>query len=206
MNDRQHLRLQRPARGFSLIEAMVALSVTTMAAAALLLALETSLSSTSDALERTIATGIAEQLLDEALGLPYVDKANGDVLQPVLSASGDERIGKRRDLFDDIDDYNDLGSGYSCQPPLDPWAIELGQDDGAGGRRHASFRAPASMMSNWREEVEVYYVDEANNFRRLASGTSHYRAVEVRISRLQSDGTVVPLVNLRRVHAYVPSN
>src|SRR6187397_902006 len=54
-------------RGFSIVEAIVALSITALAGAVLLLAVESTVQSTTDSVQRTIADGMAQQLLDEAL-------------------------------------------------------------------------------------------------------------------------------------------
>src|SRR5688572_11889733 len=66
-------RLSRPRRAFSLIEALIALSITAMAGAVLLLSVDSSLQSTGDAVERTIADGVAQRLLDEILTRRFVD-------------------------------------------------------------------------------------------------------------------------------------
>ena len=62
-----------PRRAFTLVEAMLALSLTAIAGAALLLAAASSLDTTSHALEQTIALGMAEQLMDEVVGAPFAE-------------------------------------------------------------------------------------------------------------------------------------
>jgi type II secretory pathway pseudopilin PulG len=182
---------RRPRRGYTLVEAMVALSLTAMAGAVVLLTVETSLDAADQALEQTIAAGMAEQLLDEVLGAAY-----GDPGETALAPDLGETLGGGRQQFDEIGDYN----GYSAQPPVDRWGRPLGLGDDADESRLASFRAPAGAFDSWRQEVKVYYVDEGNLSKDLTVGqTSDFRAVEVIISRQN-----VELARLRRVVAYVP--
>mgnify|MGYP003343051482 CR=1 FL=1 len=51
--------------GFSLIEALIALSITSIAGAVLLLSVQSSLDTTIEAVDKTIADGIAQQTIDE---------------------------------------------------------------------------------------------------------------------------------------------
>lgn len=103
--------------------------------------------------------------------------------------------------YDDIDDYN----GLRRLPPADAWGIALGKDDGEGGLRHANFQVTNRILDNWRQEVDVYYVDESDPSTPLPAGqTSDYRMVEVRIVQVDPDRGNRQLATLRRVVAYVP--
>ncbi len=187
--------------GFTLVEAIVSISIVAIAGSVLLLGVQTSLESTADALERTIAGGIARELIDEVLSKPYMDKQAADPRQYPLAPSSEEKAGDGRELYDDTDDFND----YVAQPAEDTWGVELGQGDGAGGTRHLNFQCEGSYFDDWRQEIEVYYVDENDPSVRLApSQTSNVRCVEVHIYRENADGTLRKLANLRRVYAYVP--
>jgi hypothetical protein len=104
-------------------------------------------------------------------------------------------------LFDDIDDYN----GWESAPPEDCWGIALGTDDGEGGQRHPGFQAPAGLLDDWSQQIEVYYVDESDLTSRLPAGqVSDYRVVEVRIVDEDPNRGRRELVKLRRVVPYVP--
>ena len=71
--------------------------------------------------------------------------------------------------------------------------------------RHPEFQAPADFFDDWRQEIDVYYVDESDLTTRLPwSQTSDYRAVEVRIFKDLPEGGSRELARLRRVVAYVP--
>jgi type II secretory pathway pseudopilin PulG len=193
---------RRPRPGYTLVEAMVALSLTAMAGAVVLLTVETSLDAADQALEQTIAAGMAEQLLDEVMGAMYCAPGS-DPHEVTLAPDSGETLGSGRDQFDEIGDYN----GYLAQPPEDRWGKPLGHGDDADGLRRANFRTPAGVFDSWRQQVEVYYVQADDPATRLTgSQTSDYRAVEVVISRQISGGGYVELARLRRVVAFVPQS
>lgn len=193
-------RAVRHRAAFTLVEALVAISITAIAASVLLLGVHASVQTTEEAFRRTIATGMAEQLLDEVLGARY-HAVGVDGLQTTLSPSSWELEGSGRERYDDVDDYH----GVRSQPPEDLWGIELGADDGQGDLRHPNFRAPAGRLDHWRQEVDVYYVDESDLSVRLPAGqVSGYRAVEVRIYYDDPSGGSRELADLRRVVVYLP--
>lgn len=193
------LRNHRRLHAFSLIEAMVALSITAMAGAVLLLATEGVLKSTNDAVAQTVAQGMAAQLIDEVLGARYCAATNP--YETSLSASAWELAGSGRERFNDTDDYNN----YTATPPKDLWGVTLGQGDDAGGLRHPSLRNSSSEFQKWRQRIEVYYVNPSDPTQRLPnSSPTDFRAVEVTIERFEPNGSVRPLAKLRRVYCYVP--
>ena len=104
-------------RAFSLVEALIALSIMALAGAVLLLSVESSLSTTTDAVDRTIADGIAQQVLDQILTRRFADETGGG-LPSALGAAADELLGVGSELFDDVDDF----AGYTMQPPEDDLA------------------------------------------------------------------------------------
>ncbi len=160
-----------------------------------------SIGNTKRALEQTIAVGLAQQMMDEIAGMKYCE----DYSQPnqwPFSANATELAGVGRSLFNDIDDY----VGLRYQPPVDRWNIRMGDGNGAGGLRYQNFRI-ASYLTNWRVEIDVYYVSNTDLSTTLASGlTSNYRAVEVRVYINDLNGARRLLTTLRRVFAYVPSS
>lgn len=187
-------------RAFSLIEAMVALSITSMAGAVLLLATEGVLKTTNDSVAQTIAQGMALQLIDEVLGNRYC-APGASPYDSNLTPSAWEKAGQGRERYNDTDDFNK----YKASPPVDPYGVELGQGDDAGGNRHPAMRSPGHDFATWRQRVEVYYVDQNNPTVRLpANQPTDYRAVEVTIERREPNGGVRPLAKIRRVFCYVP--
>jgi len=192
-------RVRTPA-GFTLVEAMVSITIAAMAGSALLLGVNGSLQATTEALEQTIAAGMAEQLMDEVVGARYC-AVGEDGYQVNLGASGWELSGSGRERFNDIDDYNQV----RCQPPESPRGIELGSEDGEGDRRHPNFQVAGGYLDNWRHEIDVYYIDGSDLTTRLSAGqTSDYRMVEVRITLDFPGRDSRELATLRRVVAYVP--
>ena len=193
-------RRTRVPAAFTLVEALVSISLTAIAASVLLLGIHSSLQTTDEALEQTIAAGMAEQLLDEILGARY-HALGFDGYQITFSPSSYEQAGSGRERYDDIDDYDNLNN----RPPEDLWGIELGTEDGEGGRRHVNFRVPAGFLAGWRQEVDVSYVAEADLTSPLPFGqVSDYRTVEVRVFRVDPQRGSRELAKLRRVVAYVP--
>jgi type II secretory pathway pseudopilin PulG len=188
-------------RGFTLTEALVSIMVTALAGSALMLGITSSIQTTEVGLQDTIARGIAEQLMDEALGLRYAgdgESASALSLGPTSWESG----GNGRARFDDIDDF----AGYRAQPPLSTWGANLGTDNGLGGQRHANFAMPAGYLNRWEETVDVYYVDNNDPTIRLPAGqTSNLRAVEVNISITDGNGRKRTVASLRRVVANIPT-
>jgi type II secretory pathway pseudopilin PulG len=190
---------RRSPAGYTLVEAMVAISLTALAGAVVLLTVQTSLDAADQALEQTVAAGLAEQLLDEVLGAMYCEPM-GDPRQTPLGPGAFELQGTGRTRFSEIGDYH----GYSAQPPLDRWGQPIGQGDDAGGLRHANFRAPEDF-DDWRHRVEVCYVSESDPSIALSGAqTSDYRSIEVVIERRLSSGDYLELARRRRVVTNLP--
>jgi type II secretory pathway pseudopilin PulG len=196
---RSTTKLSQRRNAFSLVEAMVALSITALAGAVLLLTTEGILRTTNDAVAQTIAQGMASQLIDEVLGARY--STVGEPYDTALSPTNFEKNGKGRERFNDTGDYN----GYTSMPPRDPFGNELGKGNGGAVLRATIAQAPGDDFQNWRQRIEVYYVDPADpRVRRPDNQPTDYRAVEVTIERVEADGAVRPLARLRRVFCYVP--
>ena len=166
-----------------------------------LLATQTAMDSSDYAFEQNLARGIANQMIDEVLGRRY-GAAGESPYQYPLSAEDDEISSpQKRILFDDTDDFNN----YSSRPLRDPWAIELGQGDGAGGSRHSNFRLRDDYFDDWAVEVRVVYANPSELSENLTgSNTSGYRALEVTVGKYDGDGSSRRLATIRRVYGYVP--
>jgi prepilin-type N-terminal cleavage/methylation domain-containing protein len=199
----------RTRRGFSLIEALIALSITALAGSVLLLSVDSSLQSTSDAVERTIADGVAQRLLDEILTRRFVDldetsgsSGNGALglswLKDVLGATTSEILGDGFELFDDVDDF----AGHIAKPLKGSYGEVLGTGDDTGNPRLDNFRLRSSFFNDWRQRVDVYYVSATDHTVRSNTVTA-YRAIEVFVERVGDDGTVFPLAHRKRIVTYV---
>jgi type II secretory pathway pseudopilin PulG len=156
------MRTFRRRDGFTLVEALVALSIALMACAALSLSLTSALQHTDYALEQTIAGGLAEQLLDEALGRDYDDLDDFDDPAPQpLQDRWDIPLGK------------DDGTGGERHPAfgvpgdyLEPWRRKVmvyyvdESDPSRTSKQPTNLRAV---------EVSVYRVDPSGQARLLTT-------------------------------------
>ncbi len=191
-----HDKNRRLRNAFTFVEALAAITITAIAGSALLLGVTSSLQNTDQAMRATIAYGLAEQLMDEAVGCRYVALGGN----PYAATIGPAPAGTRQS-FTEIGNYN----GYRSQPPTDPYGIPLGADNGEGSLRNAAFQCRPAFLANWRQEVDVYYVSDADLTTRLSAGlTSDYRCVEVRIIDVDPRSGTKTLATIRRVVAYVP--
>jgi len=188
----------RARRAFSLVEAMVAISVLALAGSVLLLAVDTSLQTTTDAVDRTIADGLAQQLLDEISLARYMEP--GTLFSDPLGPTGWESAGSGRERFNDADDYHN----FSAQPAEGVFGEPLGTGNGDGTARHSAMQVPPGYFDDWRQRVEVYFVDPTDPSVRLSTGTSEYRAIEVTIERIEADNTVRPLASRKKIIPFVP--
>lgn len=203
--DQRNRRPWRRHSGFTLVEALVAISLIAMCGAALLLATDLALDSSTRAIDEKTARGLANQLIDEILGLPYVEK--GEPASQALWQLGPE-LGEAtwpvvRAYYDDADDYR----ATFAQPPTDEFAIELGQGNERGGLRHPDFRIRDNYFDNWQVFVITWHADESDLSTNLYTGrsVSGFRAIEVYVRKVNADGTWQELTKVRRVVGYVPS-
>src|SRR5262245_57308704 len=217
MNDMQHYRRKRDRllrfaarrigarlvaradRAFSLIEALIALTITSMAGAILLLGVQSSLDTTIEAVERTIADGVAQQTMDEILTKRYV-ASGGNPLGTTLGPLVNELLGSGGTaLFGEVDAY----AGYIAQPIKGTWGETLGTGDDNGNLRLENFRVRSDYFQNWRVRVDVYYVNPANNLQASATATN-FRAIEVNVELVRPNGAIFPLASRKQVITYIP--
>jgi type II secretory pathway pseudopilin PulG len=191
--------MARAERAFSLIEALIALTITSMAGAILLLGVQSSLDTTIEAVERTIADGVAQQTMDEILTKRYVAQGGnplgttlGPLLNEILGSGGTA-------LFGEVDAY----AGYLAQPIKGTWGETLGTGDDSGNLRLENFRVRSDYFQNWRVRVDVYYVNPTNNLQ-TSSTPTNFRAIEVNVELVRPNGAIFPLANRKRVIAYIP--
>jgi type II secretory pathway pseudopilin PulG len=191
-------RAQR--RAFTLIEAVVAIGITVVAGSAVLLGIASSVTAADDALERTQAAGMAQQLMDEIAGQLFCE----DPAQPYqypFTRNAYESAGQGRERYNDIDDYEPI----STQPPTGRWGVALGTEDGVGGLRDPNFRVASGTFATWQQSARVYYVSTSDPTQILPAGTtSAYRMVEVKINVIHPTEGTRTLATLRRVFAHVP--
>src|SRR5262245_47201913 len=71
-------------RGVTLIETMTAMTILAVAGTTLLVGLSATTDATDDAVERTVALGLAQQLLDEVCGMRYMEPGGSAYDSPPL--------------------------------------------------------------------------------------------------------------------------
>lgn len=106
MNDGRPQAICR-LRGFTLIEALIAMVVLAAATTGVLLIFANATADSADPQVRAQARAVAEAYMDEILLQPYAD--------PDGSETGGAESGESRAGYDDVWDYDALGS----QPPTD---------------------------------------------------------------------------------------
>ncbi len=193
--------IHRPRRAaFTLVEATVAMAVTLLAASTLLLAIESTISAGDEALERVVAEGMADQLLEEIRHTHYMSPGGSPTQYPV-GPNATEVAGPGWSLYDDSDDFH----GISNTPPKDRFGKSLGTGNDTNALRHANLRLNAAFLSRWRQRVDVYYVNPSDLSQRLPNGqTSEFRAAEVTIERAGADNVYETRAKRRFVFAYLP--
>ncbi|MBA4018346.1 MAG: hypothetical protein C0483_14365 [Pirellula sp.] len=191
----------RSRHGFTLIETMTAMAILALVGGTLMANMAATTNTSQDAVDRAIAQGMAQQLLDEICGMKYAESLGTEYDTGIGPGSPETSAGARKE-FDDIDDY----LGVNTSVPTDRWGIALGTDNGRQGSRLAAFRAPSTFFTGWRQQVDVFYVNDTNLATKLTSGTSSHRKIEVRITAAQADGRIRELAYISRVVAYVPGN
>jgi len=178
------------------------MSITAMAGAAVLLGVAGAIDATDLSLEQSIASGMAQQLMDEIAGKRYMPQA-GNPYAANLGPDGAALAGPGRSQFDDLGDYN----GLRTQPPTDVWGVVLGTGNWQGGLRNAGFQTSPGYFSRWHQSVDVYYVSDSNLTQALPSGsTSNHRAVHVQVLVDDPVKGPQPRADLTRVFAYVPGS
>jgi type II secretory pathway pseudopilin PulG len=200
-----HMFRRSNRRGFSLVEALVALTLMTIIGGALLARFGDQGRYVADSLDQTVAEGLAQQLMNEIAGCRYVAVGETPNSAASFGPSPYESAGTGRERYNDIDDFH----GYSKSPPLDRYGVPMGTEDSgtsSGATRHPKHQTPTNAFANWRQSVAVYFVDDTNPTVRLPAGTgSFHKEVEVVVSYNDPLQGTVELARLSRVFAYVPT-
>ncbi|HWA97919.1 MAG TPA: type II secretion system protein [Pirellulales bacterium] len=192
--------MKRPSRrGFTLIEAMVSLSILGVAGSAALLTLNQSVQSVDANVRNEIALGLAQQLIDELSTKMYMVPGDTPYDTYLGPSSTESSLPGRQ--YNDIDDYN----GVRIQPPTDMWGIALTTDNGDGKTRDPGFQMFAGDLSRWHQQVDVFYVSDTALSTPLTSGTSNYRMARVQILYDDPVRGTISLATISTVFSYVPT-
>ena len=189
---------RRRTVGFSLIEALVALTLLAVAGAVMLQATDATLVTVDYQYETMVAQGVARQLMEEICSRRFHELGT-DPYRVAPGPSNWESAGDGRSRFDDVDDY----ANYKTRPVLDLWGQPLGSEDGEGGLRAAAYRAPRTYLDRWRVRVRIGYTDAIEKAPDWSgSQPGPYRVIRITIHRVEDDGRRIRLARLQRVVAY----
>ncbi len=167
-------RESKPPGAFTLIEALVAISMTAVAGSVLLLGVASSLQHTDDAMRRTIALGLAQQLMDEVASAPSIesiDQYDGSFSEPPADPWG-------------VSLGTEDGKGGQRHASFQAPAGLLNQF----GREVRVSRVAASDLTAPLP----------------AGAESDYRLVEVRVTYRAPNTSAQELARVQRIVAYVP--
>ena len=182
----------RCRRGVTLIETIIAVSLMTFAAAALLTSLTSSVQVSTDSLRAAIATGLADQLMDEIASVKF----------PSASGSG-STAGMGRTGFDDLDDYN----GYNVSPPQARNGMAIGTEGansaGSSMYRPQQFQPNPRSLSGYRQQVTVEKIADSGTSWSVVSQSTTLRRVTVTISYTDGLGKTTPVAVQVRVFSNV---
>jgi MSHA pilin protein MshD len=190
---REIRRVRSHRGGISLVETVIAVTLTTFAASALLTAVTSSVKVSTDSLHTAIACGLADQLMDEIASAKF----------PPATGSGTPS-GAGRTGFDDLDDYN----GYSVTPPQTRNGFVIGTEgansSGSTMYRPQSFQPDPRMLSRYRQQVTVEKIAEITGGAWVVVPSSTtLRRVTVTISYTDAQGNTTPLAVQVRVFSNV---
>lgn len=179
-------------RGFSMVEALMAVTVTTIAGTALLTSIGAAVRTSTGAAHTAVARGLAEQMMDEIAARRFPESSNPPP------------AGKSRENFDDIDDYD----GWSARPPQGRSGRVLGTeggDDGSNSLRPAEMQADLELLGRFTRRVEVERVQpDGGSGWNVVAGHTNFRRVTVRVEHTDAESKTATLAEISRIFAYVP--
>lgn len=171
----------------------MAMAVAAISGTALLTSVGTAIQTSSEALNSSVAMGLAEQLMDEVSSTRFPAAAN-----TTLPA------GSTRAAFDDMDDF----SGYSHSPPLDRNGYVIGTE--GPGSLPPSLRAiwmqpDSSYLAGFSQQILVErLVPSGSNGWTVVSQHTNYRRVTVTINLTDGSAQTKTLAQVVRVFANAP--
>ena len=179
--------------GFSLVESLAAISITTIAGTALLTAATSAVQSTTESMRVAMAQGLAAQLLDETAAVRFPS-----------STSTRPTAGTPRAVFDELDDF----SVYSAKPPVDrngQWiGVESRSLAGQTVTRSAVLQGNATILARFTQEVQVERVQPnvAGDWT-VATAETGYRRVTVRVKYTDSANGTKTVATATRIFSAV---
>jgi hypothetical protein len=175
-----------------MVESLTSITITAVAGAALLTSAAATVQSTTQLADRTVARGLADQLMDEVAAVRFPD---GTV--PAAAA------GSPRSAFRTIDDF----ASYSVQPPVDRYNRTIGTEGAAltGSDQYRPTPLQPSMpyVNEFRQQVLVERVQPSGSTWTAVSQNTNYRRATVTITRTDANGITVPLATAVRIFSSI---
>ena len=182
-------------RAFTLFEALVAISITTLAGCAVLTSLSAAVHSSTEAAHTSVARGMARQLINEVASMSFPLPNSAPVTSHI------------RQDFESIDDF----THWSASPPVDRDGWPLGSRGttvtGEIKPRPMPLLADARFIDNFTRSVTVErVVPDPNLGWRVVSEDSAHRRVTVHVTYSDRQTKNRPVGKLSRVFSHVPSS
>jgi len=203
--NRRHARRKLSTAGFSMVESLLAVSITTIAGAALLTSIGAAVHASSNATNRAVARGLAAQMMEEIAAVRFpamaATQSTGNGL--LIAYPGGQTT---RDQFVDTDDYD----GWSASPPVDrsgrPLGYEATDSSGTQISRPAAMRPDERFLRQFTREVTVERVvaDSVSGWQ-VTTGDTGYRRVTVRVVFSNGSASRAVLSEITRIFSYVPT-
>tara|TARA_R110002111_G_scaffold255157_1_gene321265 strand:+ start:55134 stop:55733 length:600 start_codon:yes stop_codon:yes gene_type:complete len=189
--------LQRSRRtGITLIESLVSVTITAIAGTALFSAIGASLGASYSTLNKTIGTGLAEQMLDELAAVRFPTASD---TRPAYNST--------REYYDDLDDYKN----WSASPPVNKNGVALGKETvtvlGYYPISRPSLIVPdTEFLNRLTREVTVERITPNNSAGWIVTtDNTDYRRVTVKIKlAMNSDSPSHEITEATRIFSYVP--
>ncbi|MFK7779017.1 MAG: hypothetical protein QM501_13010 [Gimesia sp.] len=193
----KNLWLQRSRRtGISLIESLVAVTITAIAGTALFSAIGASLGASYSTLNKSIGAGLANQMLDELTAVRF---PTADDTRPTSSGT--------RSSFNDLDDYQN----WSSTPPAHKNGISLGNSmltvlDTYPISRPSLLKPDSDFLSRLTREVSVERIrHDARSGWIVTNDQTDYRRIIVKIKlRASANLPSHEIAEATRIFSYVP--
>ena len=150
-------------RGITLVESLIAVSLTTLAGSALLTTIGSTLQISTDNTYTVIAQGMADQLMDELASVKFPRAGGGTGMEGLMGMGVSlPGVGLGRSAFDDLDDYH----GWNVSPPQTRDGMTLGTERMTLGstsvQRPTNFQPDPRFVSRFRQQVSVEKIAETS--------------------------------------------
>ncbi|GAB4140129.1 MAG: hypothetical protein Tsb009_09330 [Planctomycetaceae bacterium] len=181
--------------GITMVESLIAISVTAIAGGALLTSLSASIQASSHSADVLVARGLAEQLMDEISATRFPNETD-------LRTASIYRID-----FNDLDDYHN----WTSTPPVDRYGMKLGTEgvvrDEERLPRNDSLSVHASELSTFTRTATVEPVTpDGTGGWQVTSSATPTRRITVRVFTTDSRSQARLLAELTRIINHVPTS